>query len=127
METHLNWEEEFSKLYNISLYRNDESELKAFIRKVEEAAYGRGRLEESKAFNWALSEAAAKGKAQALDSLREKVEGMKKPPFDWTRDEHGKKCVDGCTYCCYAEGQNVGRNTALTDILTEIQAMKKGK
>ena len=56
--------------------------------------------------------------------LLSKIEGMKKPKYDWSKDEHGKKCVDGCTYCCYAEGQDIGFNSALDQVISLINQEK---
>jgi len=42
----LTWEADFSKLYNVSLYRNDERELKQFIKSLlaEEREKGREQI-----------------------------------------------------------------------------------
>ncbi len=45
--------------------------------------------------------------------LIDAIEGEKKEKYDWSKDGHGKNCVDGCTYCCNAEGMNVGHNIGL--------------
>ena len=60
-------------------------------------------------------------KADWLRSEIEKLEGMKMPHKDWTKDEHYKTCKDGCTYCCNAEGTRCGFNQALDTIITRYK------
>lgn len=62
-------------------------------------------------------ECAKEVRADAFAFIREAVEGLRKPIKDWTKDEHGKKCLDGCTYCCYAQGKNEGFNSSLDAVL----------
>lgn len=57
-----------------------------------------------------------------LEALVREVEGRMKPKHDWQKDEHGKRCVDGCTYCSHAEGMTVGNNSALSDLTAHLQA-----
>jgi hypothetical protein len=45
-------------------------------------------------------------------------------PHDWEHDDHTKTCKDGCTYCCYAEGNTVGHNSALERAAAAILARR---
>jgi len=63
----------------------------------------------------------AASQARTIAFIREMVEGMRKPIKDWTKDEHGKVCVDGCTYCYNAQGNTDGFNHALDAVLEKLK------
>ena len=56
-------------------------------------------------------------KRRCVEIARNKV----RPHHDWQKDEHGKECKDGCTYCCNAEGMTTGNNEACDFIATAIE------